>query len=223
VVLLPGGVLFLSSIKRRYMLIIGLFGMLSLTGLPFSPAWVGTRLFQMPFAAGGLITKVGTVMLGLIFFVVHVLLLIGYVNQVLRSSTRLPEEQQAKIDRWVWLLYIPGLASLPVVHWVLSWLIHPSWADISLTMWVEGAAAAAVAAGLWMVASRASLPELPRLTESRWLSSGQIYQPLVQFLAWSFRQITQIINVVSTILEGEAGILWAFVLLVLALAFLQQV
>jgi hypothetical protein len=204
------------------MLMIGLFGMLSLTGLPFSPAWVGTRLFQMPFAAERLITQVGTVLLGLIFFMVHVLLLIGYVNQVLRSSTRLPEEQRAKVDRWVWLLYIPGLACLPVIHWVLSWISYPATADIPLVMWVEGVAASAAAVGLWIYTSRALRDKRPPLFERRWLSTGQIYQPLVQFMAWLFRQIALIIKLISALLEGEAGILWAFVLLVLALAFLQQ-
>ena len=34
--------------------------------------------------------------------------------------------------------------------------------------------------------------------------------------------VSQIIKVISTVLEGEAGILWALVLLVLVLVFLQQ-
>ena len=222
VALLPGGLLFLSSIKRRYMLVIGLFGVLSLTGLPFSPAWSGTSLFQMASSTDGLIIRVLTVLLGLVFFVVHVLLIIGYANQVLRSSTTPPEEQQAKVDRWVWLLYIPGLACLPVIHWVLSWISLRATAEIPLVMWVEGAVASAAAVGLLVYTSRAVREKRPSLAERRWGSSGQIYLPLVQFLAWFFRQVALLINVITAMLEGQAGILWAFVLLVLALAFLQQ-
>ena len=222
VALLPGGLLFLNSVKRPATSVIRLFGAVSLAGLPFSPAWAGTRLFQMPFQAEGLASRAGVVLLGLIFFVVHVLLLIGFITQALRSSARLSEASPATVDRWVLLLYIPGLASLLAIHWVLGWLIHPPVAAISRVMWIEGAAASAVVAGSWIYSSRAAWPKPPQLTERRGLNLGQIYQPLVHFMALFFRQMARIIHGFSTVMEGEAGILWAFVLLVLALAFLQQ-
>jgi len=55
-----------------------------------------------------------------------------------------------------------------------------------------------------------------------WLSSGKIYRPLYQPVEWLFRLAAQVIRVTSAVLEGEAGILWAFVLLVFGLLFLQQ-
>ena len=222
VVLLPGSLLFLSSLKNRLLFVIWLLGIMGLIGLPFTPAWIGTNLFQMSYAAEGFAAQSIVVLLGLIFFIVHVFLVAGYVVLILRGISHAMTEQQPKVDRWVWLLYLPGLLSLPILHGVLSWAIQPGQANIPLVMWVEGASASGIAAAIWYYISRPTQRKRIFFTNQPWFSSGRIYQPISQLFDVLAYLIAQIIKVTSNLLEGEAGILWAIVLLVLSLAFLQQ-
>ena len=48
------------------------------------------------------------------------MLLTGYLIQACGGSSLPATEPQPKVDRWVWLLYIPGLITLPVVHCMLK-------------------------------------------------------------------------------------------------------
>jgi hypothetical protein len=50
------------------------------------------------------------------------------------------------------------------------------------------------------------------------LSFGWFYT----ILRWFYRQLGSAINFISTILEGEGGILWALLLVTLLIAFLSQ-
>jgi hypothetical protein len=222
-VLLPGSLIFLCSLRRRFIMPILLLGMLWLTGLPFTPAWAGSSIFQPAPGSEGLAGQIIVVLLGVVFFIVHAILLTGYLVHSLKGIITPIPEPQPKVERWVWLLYIPGLVTLPVFHFILGWMIRPSPAQASLVMWLEGASALGLAAAIWFYTSRPVGKNLAFLTRRRWLASGQVYRPLYQPFDWFFRLAAQSIRVISTVLEGEAGILWAFVLLVLGLLFLPQV
>jgi hypothetical protein len=222
VALLPGSLIFLSSLRRRYVGVILLLGLVCFSGLPFTPAWAGSSIFQPAASIEGLVGQIMVVLAGVIFFLVHALLLNGYLLHSLRGVLLPTTEPQAQVDRWVWLLYIPGLVSLPVVHFILSWMIRPAVASASLVMWVEGASALGLAGAIWFYSHRLSQSKRSTLADRQWLASGQIFRPIYQPFVWIVRLLSQVIKVISTVLEGEAGILWAFVLLILGLIFLQQ-
>jgi hypothetical protein len=221
--LLPGSLIFLSSLRRRFMAPIQLLGIVWLTCLPFTPTWAGSSIFQPAPGSEGLAGQIITVLLGVVFFIVHAVLLTGYLVHGLRGIIIPSTDPQPKVERWVWLLYIPGLIILPVFHFILGWMIRPSAAQASLVMWLEGASALGLAGAIWFYMSRPGRQNIVILRGRRWLASGLVYRPLYQPFEWLFRLAAQLIRVISSVLEGEAGILWAFVLLVLGLLFLQQV
>ena len=220
--LLPGSLIFLSSLRGRFQAPILLLGMLWLSGLPFTPLWAGSRMFQPPPGAETLSEQIITLLSILIFFIVHAILLAGYLRHCLRATLVEVTGPQPKVERWVWLLYLPGLFILPVVHFALGWMLQPETAQVPLVMWLEGASALGVAGTIWFYTSRPGSPRFSFLASRGWFSSGKIYRPLYQPVEWLFRLAAQVIRVSSAVLEGEAGILWAFVLLVFGLLFLQQ-
>lgn len=220
VVLLPGSLIFLSALRRRFMIPILLLGVISFSGLPFTPVWVGVSVFQPTTGLQDLAGQIIALLLGIIFFVVHAFLLGGYLIHGLRGMLTSIAEQKPQVERWVWLLYIPGLIALPAVHFILTWMVRPETAQVSLLMWLAGACACGLAGAIWFFSVRQDRQLPTFLSNRRWLASGQIYRPLIRLVEWFFDFISQIIRVISAVLEGEAGILWSFVLLVLGLVFL---
>jgi formate hydrogenlyase subunit 3/multisubunit Na+/H+ antiporter MnhD subunit len=220
VVLLPGSLIFLSSLRRRFMTPILLLGVISISGLPFTPVWAGSSVFQPATGLQELAGQILALLLGIVFFIIHAILLSGYLLHSLRGIFTSVADQQPKVERWVWLLYVPGLIALLVSHFMLSWIIRPAPAQVSRVMWLEGASALGLAGAIWFYSIRPGRQLPTRLLERGWLTSGQVYRPVIQPIEWFFGFTSQIIRVISTVLEGEAGILWAFLLLALGLVFL---
>ena len=219
--LIPGSLLFLSSLRRRFLAPILLISALCLTGLPFTPTWAGTLVIQAPPASAGLLELILSYLWSLAFFIIHALTLAGYLHHSLRGIFIPSQEAQPPVERWVWLLYPLGLVILPVLHLSLGFTLQPDPAQASLLLWIEGAAALALAAAIWYYrlqpGRRPWSAGLPR-GERKWLSS-EIFYRIVEGLLRLGSQVTRLI---SAVLEGEAGILWALVVLALLLVFLQR-
>jgi formate hydrogenlyase subunit 3/multisubunit Na+/H+ antiporter MnhD subunit len=223
--LLPGCLIFIASQRRLFLAPILLLGTLCLTGLPYTPLWAGTNIFVPTIATANLFEHTIVLLTGLLFVVIHALLLAGYLMYGLRGIFIPDGKPQQQVDRWVWLLYIPGLVILPVVHILLGWLIRPNPVQATLVMWVEGAAALGIAAAIWYFTARPARSDYSSRISSairQWLSVENIYRSFYRPLGWFSRVIAQAIRMISIVLEGEAGILWALVLLVLVLVYLQQ-
>ena len=220
--MLPGTLIFINSVKRRSLALIIITGALCLTGLPFTPVWAGTGVFQPATVPSDVAGKIFTLLVGLILVAVHALLLAGYLIHGLRGVLIPDDTPRQEVERWVWLLYIPGLIILPILHGWLGWMIHPDARQATLMMWAEGPSALGLASAIWFFTSRPA--HLARFTSPKnpLLSAEHISRPLYKPLLLLFRLFSQIIRIISTVLEGEAGILWALVLLVLVLVFLQQ-
>ena len=220
--MLPGALIFLSSVKRRALVPIIIAGALCLTGLPFTPIWAGTSVFQPTTVPSDIAGKVFTLLVGLILVTVHAYLLAGYLIHGLRGVMIPNDIPRQQVERWVWLLYIPGLITLPILHAWLGWMIHPDARQATLIMWAEGASALGLAAAIWFFTSRPAHLAGSSSHKKLMLSAEHISRPLYKPLLLLFRLFSQVTRVISNLLEGEAGILWALVLLVLVLVFLQQ-
>jgi hypothetical protein len=220
--MLPGTLIFINSVKRRSLAPIIITGALCLTGLPFTPVWAGTSVFQPATVPSDIAGKIFTLLVGLILIAVHALLLAGYLIHGLRGNLIPNDIPRQQVERWVWLLYIPGLIILPILHGWLGWMIHPDARQATLMMWAEGPSALGLASAIWFFTSRPA--HLARFTSPKnpLLSAEHISRPLYQLFLLLFLFFSQVVRVISTVLEGEAGILWALVLLVLVLVFLQQ-
>jgi hypothetical protein len=202
--ILTGSLLFLSSARYRGLLLIFLLGGLGITTLPYTPAWDGAYLYTAP---------VDTFLI--IFLIGHALLLTGYLRHSLGESTDLSHSEQ-----WVRVLYPIGLGLLPLSHLFIAWRtplpavstgIYAEWWAGALTIGLTGLIVflgqkeihlPAIIAPLWN-----------RLFSLSWIAS----------LIWSiYRSIRRFVSTMTIIAEGEGGMLWAMVLLVILLSLLVQ-
>jgi hypothetical protein len=202
--LLTGGLLFLSSAKYRGLLIIFFLGVLGITGLPFTPAWDGTHLYAAPI---NLFLP--------IFLISQALLLTGYLRHALAASTDLSGS-----ERWIRSVYPLGLGLLPLSHYLIAWKTPlPVDTTGNYAEWWAGPSALLLTALLVYIGQRdlhmpsSIAPIWNRLFSLGWLAS----------LAWAmYRAAGRLIVIVTNVMEGEGGVLWAMLLLVLVVSLLAQ-
>jgi hypothetical protein len=229
--LLPGGLLFLSSARHRWLLPLHIIGLISLSALPYTPTWQGVRLYAAP-----------TSPILVLFLVAHALLLTGYLRHMLRLYPAL-----SGVERWLWLLFPVGLALPPFVHLWIAWWSRPgapgsfqaqplwfeSWPGLvslllsGLFVWIFMIGRRGVRAALEAATSPPEPPgrstdiQLPAYLArlQTFFSLGWLYR-----LLWSlYYGLRRVLSLASRVLEGQAGILWALLLLTLMLSLLIQV
>lgn len=199
--LLSGGLLFLTSARDRRLSWITLLGLFGFSVLPFSPAWNGVRLYAgqfHPFLA--------------VFLVAHALLLVGYLRHTLRVGTPL-----TGVERWVWFLYPFGLALLPVTHLLFGVWTNPGFDNVPLVGWWVGPVVLGLA--VLLIAWSRRIPHFPRwaiIVFAYIFSLNWLYR-----LFWSlYRRTGRLLRFLSIVMEGEGGVLWAFLVLVLLILVL---
>jgi hypothetical protein len=206
--ILTGGLLFLVSVHHRYLLIILVIGLLSLSTLPFTPAWNGVLLYSQDFTP-----------LLVLFLIAQSIFMAGYLRFAM-----LPAFTQPVLQRWVWVIYPWGLAIIPVSHYIIGWL---TWGfDLRAATILPGLLAS-VFAGVWLtLAYQLKKPPQILLIAKRVLSkfhnvsaTGWIYRLLGKFYTFIGRFIAFIV----TVLEGDGGVMWALFFLVLFIAILTQI
>jgi hypothetical protein len=197
-----GAVLFLASVRTKWMVSLSVISLLTITGLPFMPTHFGLGLYSPP---------------NLFVYAIplaHAALLFGYLRHGWRQTDPL-----RGVERWVHLVYPIGLVLLPATY-VLSALFSPEIpGTVSPPLWpifVYFVIAAVVGFLYW---KKFSVPtkffsQLDRVFSLRWL------YPL---LGGAFRFFGRMGREISLLLEGEGGVLWALVLLVLLVSVLSQV
>jgi hypothetical protein len=225
--LLTGSLLFTTSLRRRGLAPIMVLGLLGLTALPLTPTWTGTAIIN-PLTAlpGSFLHDAISLIEIVLFLIVHAILIAGYLIHGSRGILYSNSDPGTSVDRWIWILYPPGLLMLPAVHWLLGWYLRSSnglpWSlpAINLWSWAEGIIALGLAAGIWYLRPRLVRREITAgLSQAvmQWLPVNLFYR----LIDVPYRLLSRFTHLISYILEGEAGILWALVLMVLALVFLQ--
>jgi hypothetical protein len=140
----------------------------------------------------------------------------GYLRHLARPSDRL-----AGVERWVWVIYPWGLVIMPLTHILLTvWgLRQPagelpdlrtSWPNFLIVL---------IICGFGLLYRRGF--QIPvRLTQifRRTLSLHWLYR----FIWQLYRLGARFVAFINLILEGEGGILWTLLLLVILLSLLAQ-
>lgn len=204
--ILTGGFLFLYSARHQYLFLLILTGIWGISALPFSPTAQGWQS-NIPISFVFLLP----------FLLSQSLLIAGYIRHAYHAGDSAlkahPNMSQA--------IYISGLVLIMLVQTLLGlW----GWSGArSLGLWWAGLAAILLSPGLaWAVARL-----LPRIASmpvkiGRWgelLRLNWLYRGL-----WAiYRFLGRASNVVTSTLEGEGGVLWSLLLLVLFLSLLTQV
>jgi len=195
-VLLSGGLIFYTSALERRMTWLLLLGLLGISALPFTPAWNGALMYTSPFN-----------IIMVIFVISQVLLMVGYIRHSLRTR-----EELTGVERWVWLIYPLGLALLPLTHFLYGWWAFVGFDDLLLSSWLLGIITLLLTALIvWVTRFR---PEVPfgRVAAFESFFSLQWFYSLIWVF---FRAVESVIQFITTILEGEGGLLWAFLMLVM--------
>jgi hypothetical protein len=196
-----GGVIFLASVRTRVSMWIALLGILGISTLPFTATWSGLTLFSSPF-------RISLIL----YFLSIIFLIAGYA----RHATQLRAEPSG-LERWIRVIYPLGLVALPVTQLVVGWLYRPDIGDIPITGWVISLLIVVIAilGFLWQRRSAAVpgglVSGVYSLMSFKWMSS---------MLDSAFNQLTRILNFSSNVLEGEGGILWVMLSIVLFLAII---
>ena len=195
--ILCGGMMFLFSARRRSILWVVLSGLWSISTLPFSmtsSSWQTGISSPWQFI--------------LPFLPAQSLFLAGFFRHALHPGETSLESQ----EKWVKVIYPTGLVTLILTAYLLGFW---GWAGArTIGFWWSGIIALLLAAGFAFLGLR-TLNHIP----SSGLSSrlDQLFQiRWVYFiLAGIYALIRKIVDIISNFLEGEGGLLWTFLLLLL--------
>ena len=199
--LLSGGLIFYTSVLERRMSWLLLLGFIGISALPFTPSWNGALMYAPPFK-----------IFILIFVIAQVLLMVGYIRHTLRTR-----EGFTNVERWVRLIYPLGLAILPLTHFLYGWWAFVGFENLLLSSWLLGIITLLLTALIVGVTQFGPKVSFGRVAAFESFFSLQWFYSLI----WMFiRAVENVIQFLTTVLEGEGGLLWAFLMLVmLFLAF----
>ncbi len=203
--ILVGGALFLSSAQQVWLNRMLFVGAWEISALPLSmtaSGWGGSG----GFAAWG----------QPLFIVVQALLMAGFVRHVLRPSARASLRTQPAWTRSVYPAGIGLLLVLPLILGLWGWD-----GALQIGALVNSIVAASLTVGLvWAVPRLRVLNPVP----AHWLqpmSGGRLDAAYQGFLGL-YRWLGGVAQTITDVLEGEAGLMWTLLFLVLLIVLIVQ-
>lgn len=200
--LLPGGLLFLYSVRTRLYLFLPALGIWVLSGLPFSPTASGWQGLQ---GTGFSVWTVVSIM-------ALDCLILGFIRHAFRS-----EEPGGAPEKWMRAIYPLALLLLALTSivlgiwgWVGSRTVGIWWIALPNAVLLAGVVVAVMRARRRMGVGLQRIGRFVAMVTSvlrlNWLyqAAGAIY-----------RIISEVLNWVTVILEGDGGVLWALLALAL--------
>jgi hypothetical protein len=160
----------------------------------------------------------------LIFLLTQSVILAGFARHVLRGIYPVEKETSEHIERWVWFLYPVSLILIIVTHLLIGWFLFPNLNGLPLSEWVIGPITLIITCIILYLAWRYPQPfrSVNSPAYSSFWNNILSFQWLYRLLWKLFRTLSKLFGLFSTILEGDAGILWALVLFALIFVFLQR-
>jgi hypothetical protein len=233
--LLIGGIAWLISRDELDGRPFWIFGMSSLSvlaavrGLPFvSQAWglglifSGGLLFlysarnrrTLWLPALGLVAVSG---IPIIFLLGFTFLLLGYYRHMVRK-----DGDGEEIQNWSLIIYPLGLVIIPLTHiflaWDQRWLLPSQFGSLSIEWW-RGFLVLILGAALTFLHQRGFI-RMP--IENNILSKIFTFGWFYQILWWVYRSTSRFVAYMSNLLEGEGGVLWAVLIIILMVMFILQ-
>ncbi len=201
ILILSGGLIFLYSSRHRSIIWLPLLGLWGLAALPFSPAAIAW-LSPDPTSWWSLI----------LLLPAQALLLAGFFRHIRHPGDSSFESQ----ERWGRVLYPAGLSLLVSAFLLLGFLGWEGAARIGI--WWTGILVILLASGLTLLIHR-------WLPQSQSLSSRGVkpwsFISIDRVFHFIFRSLEKFVGLVTFTLEGEGGIFWSILLLVLLLSLLS--
>jgi hypothetical protein len=213
--LLPGSLLFLYFPRVQRMNFLQFFGLISLSGLPLTPTasgWAG-------LAANGI--TVWTFLL----IIAHAIMVLGYLSRSLK-----PGGEAGALEQWSRIVFPLGLiiiiqasVTLGLIGWPGSFTIGVWWLALSSFLLVSAVIFLVikyqVTPPYTQVIFKSNFATHIRQTMDK-LSSIINLVSLYNAGHYINRLFAKVIRSISSLLEGEGGILWAVLLLLLMISVL---
>jgi hypothetical protein len=200
--LLAGGTLFLNSARQRSLIWLSAFVLLGLTALPYTLT-----------APGWLSKEHSSLMYWIPFLPAQSLLLAGF----LRHSLNVGDISQESQLPWVKAIYPLGLILLTLIQILLGLWGWEGARQLGL-WWVASTTLGLAVLLAWIAIKFLTHLAMPA-TSSRWVD--------ILRLDWLYRAVwaiyhflSQVSTVITSTLEGDGGVLWSFVILILVLSLL---
>ena len=198
--ILSGGLIFLFSARNRFLLPLPIIGLLGLTAVPFSPT--STVVLSLTSPAGALV---------ILFWLAHGLLLYGYAHFPMRTIDT-PDSSH----RGFQVVYVLGLALLATTHWGIGWTqgvrFKPDW------WWSLIPIGIAATIGIWN-RKGTHIPQNIIFLGARVFSLSWLYR----LFAMLYRGLGFTIERISRVLEGDGGLLWTVILIILFTSWLLTI
>jgi hypothetical protein len=198
---LVGGALFLASVQQVWLNRALLIGAWSLSALPFSltaSAWLGNLGFFIPFVIAA-----------------QALIIAGFIRHALRPSGRDSLDSQPS---WARAVYPAGIIFLLAIQLLLGFI---GWdGALQIGAWLQAIIVSLLTFGLVWATPRFRILNPIR---AHWVTpptsqSNSIYSSL-----WGiYRALGRISQAVNITLEGEGGIMWTLLFLVIFISLLTQ-
>jgi hypothetical protein len=206
--ILCGGLLFLLSERHRFLIVLTALTLFALSGLPYSLTWSGASLYTAQFELVLpllIITQAG--------------LMIGVFRHTARRAPLL-----SRAERWVWVIYPWGMAILVIAQIILSW--YQRFPAITIANTLPGIITTALLAGWYFFQRKYEAgPVLARIGERATPVTSSLFSLnwLYRILWAGYNAAGGMISFFTEIVEGEGGVLWSMLFLVLMVVILIQV
>jgi hypothetical protein len=211
---LYGGLVFLYASRQRGLTIVLSVLVLGMFSLPFTltaTTWQGSASFDWlfwPFVVVG-----------------QVMLAIGFVRHLWHTS----ESQMAELPRWAQSAYPLGLLTLAVT--ILLFGLWGWSGALQVGLWPVGLAVTLLSVGVlvvwWRISQFGDLPLSERRPLSAAASSDSRLARVLEWIAsllWGlYRSMRRLVDFFSGLLEGDGGLLWTLLVLILLLIWFQQI
>ncbi len=210
--MLGGSVLFLYSTRGRRLTIIPLLAIIGIVGLPFTPSAFG---WQGVISSGDFFRNV--------FVIISMsLIILGYLSHATISTTLL-----SKKERWVWLTYPLGLLMLILTHWLIFTISDLGWYSTGV---IYASVVAFLFPLLFFFLNQRFFANSEYQEFIRGILSpvGKIFTDILS-LRWVYRLlwtilgfIQRIVNAFTNLLEGQGGIIWVIVFLIMFITLITS-
>jgi hypothetical protein len=195
--IMGGGILFLFSARNKKILWLPLLGLWVVSTLPFS-------ITASSWKTGGSISWLFLIPL----CCAQAFLLAGLFRHLIRPGETSLETQ----EKWIKVIYPAGLLILALSALILGlW----GWAGaLTVGLWWLATVVCLVAAGCYFL-TRRNLIRIPLENNTvQWIRIFQIQRPY-RMVAIIYNHMRSVVDAITAALEGEGGLLWSLLLLVL--------
>jgi hypothetical protein len=208
-----GSFIFLYSVRNRSLKVLAWVAFIVLSSLPFTPTWDSARLFAAPLTTWMLV-----------FIAPQALILSGYIRHSVRKDESFSKSQHVEV-----LIYSLGLTILIIVHISIGYWSWPALLEAGtgyiyspsrnpIETWA-GAVAILLLLTIFLF-KRFIRIKLP--FNNLRMETPNIASLLYDLSKWFFQLLNYVVNATTSIIEGDGGLLWTLLLLVLLLAFFAQ-